>query len=104
MQDSVVDVVERRMARMNVLYDANLAGSCAQCEVLNSSLKNKYASARAAIRMWNVIKNDHIHTVWGYLLLIALGFYSLALRTYIVVIQNLGVFGTIGVTNEDGDD
>ena len=54
--------------------------------------------------MWNVIKNDHIHTVWGYLLFIALGFYSLALRTYIVVIQNLGVFGTIEVTNEDGDD
>ena len=104
MQDGVVDVVERRMARMNVLYDANLAGCCAQCEALNSSLKNKYASARPAIRGWNVIKNHHIDIVWVYLLFIALGFNSLALRTYILVIQNPCVFGKFGVTNKDDDD
>ena len=86
MQDCVVDVVERRMARMNVLYDANLAGCCAQCEARNSSLENKYTSARPAIRVWNVINNHHIDIVWGYLLFIALGFNSLALRTYMVVI------------------
>ena len=64
MQDCVVDVVEGRMAAINVLYDANLVGWCAQCEALNSSLKNKYASARPAMRVWNVIKNHHIDIVW----------------------------------------